>query len=153
MNNMLIKLREELIGNTFSYKRLPSVAAKDYLVVSVELVRNNYVIKCQCGTSFVKSIEDLDDFLIDFKQNKNISKINIDEDKKVSNIEVIDAKIIYSNEVVGVQNGLMGLFENLISKKKLSEDEIKHAKAVSDVAGKIIDIEKVKLGYLVQSLK
>lgn len=47
-----------------------------------------------------------------------------------------------------VSDGLMSIFNDLTAKKEFSDTDIKQAKLAVDVAGKIIDIEKVKLGYL-----
>ena len=44
----------------------------------------------------------------------------------------------------------MAMF-NKISSGKATKNDFEQAKSMSDIAGKIIDVEKVKLGYLALS--
>lgn len=141
MKDKIIELELLLLDKKIKYKSLTSNRFFDVCKISERA--KSIVIETLQKRTFVQNLKNIDDF---------IEKIEIISDSEAIRFlptekEVFKSDIQAPEIANNVSDGLMAIFNDLSAKKDVSEQDIKKAKLAVDVAGKIIDIEKVKLGY------
>lgn len=145
MQNKLEKLQHDFEGFQFVYQEAPHLGKKTHLGVNVSIKGDKFIIETDSRT-FVVHNADLDQFLkkCTFGNKQEIKQY--ESAKKPS----LKAEIFVPETCVNLSDGLMDMF-NKISSGKATKNDFEQAKSMSDIAGKIIDVEKVKLGYLALS--
>ncbi len=145
MQNRLEELKSDFIGKEFIYQEAPHLAKKSHKGIDVSIVGDKFKIETDTRTFVVHNSE----------LNNFIEKVIFSGDLVV--IEKKEVKpLVKKNEVFipeacnNLSDGLMAMF-NKISSGTASKNDFEQAKSMSDIAGKIIDVEKVKLGYLALS--
>lgn len=145
MQNKLEKLQHDLEGFEFVYQEAPHLAKKTHLGVNVSIKGDKFIIETDSRT-FVIHATDIESFYskCTFTGGKDIvSKTSVQNSPKKAEVFVPEA-------CINLSDGLMDMF-NKISSGKATKNDFEQAKSMSDIAGKIIDVEKVKLGYLALS--
>ncbi|MBF05001.1 MAG: hypothetical protein CMP76_17125 [Flavobacterium sp.] len=142
MQKQIDELKHTLEGRNFIYQEADHLMKKEYFCKGIHK-RNEKILIITDSRSFLFYPDDIKSFL---------SKCVISD---TSVIKTVPKKINHMSNVIcelyenasKVSDGLMKMFEK-ISNNKPTEEELKQAKVVSDVAGKLIDIEKIRLGYM-----
>lgn len=141
MQEQLEKLKDDFEGFEFIYQEAPHLNKKKHLGVEVTLVGDKYKIETDTRT-FVVHHCDVKTFM---------EKVTFTG--KTESVELLNKKSVKTTEVyvpescVNLSDGLMAMF-NKIQSGNATKSDFEQAKSMSDIAGKIIDVEKVKLGYL-----
>jgi len=139
MQKQLKELKELFEGKEFVYREKAHLQQKNYKCKEVQLINVKFKIVTDQRTfillpseveSFIESVE----FIEPGQTN-------------VRTIVVHKAEVIAPEACKTVSEGLMQMFQK-ISSGEASASDFEQAKSASMIAGKIIDIEKVKLGYL-----
>lgn len=147
MKEKINELQELLLGKEISHKT--KFGLKTYNVKTVVERASRIVIETVEGKTFTEAINTIE-FLL--KEIKVIGDSDIENGisnvGKIKEYPAIKVMYVAPEEAKKVSDGLMSIFNDLTSKSNVSDADLKKYKAVSDIAGKIIDIEKVKLGYL-----
>ena len=142
-----------LQGKSFEYQEKQHLMKKKYIFESVKAVHSKIVLATD-SRRFVFTENELDLFMqsIEIIETDTSSKTVLKEEKSVL------AEVMKKQEYQLPENcdllshGMMRMFDS-IAFGKASDAEINAAKTASVLAGKIIDIEKVKLGYLMLNNK
>lgn len=157
MVDKINELQDILVGKQIKHKT--SVGPKFYNVKTVVERKSRIVIETKELKTFTETLESIDILMKDIEV-VGVSEIVKDKiiitsdlvvaetDFKKTELPLKQLAFVAPEAAKNVSDGLMSIFKNLTSKKHLSEPDLKKAKLACDVAGKIIDIEKVKLGYL-----
>lgn len=145
MQNKLEKLQHDFEGFEFVYQEAPHLAKKTHLGVEVSIVGDKFKIETDTRTFIVHSAE-LDSFLQKCTFTSNTGFIPKKGNKRT--LQKLD--VFVPETCVDLSAGLMDMFGK-ISSGKATKKDFEQAKSMSDIAGKIIDVEKVKLGYLALS--
>lgn len=144
MQKQLVELKKLLEGKEFIYQEKPHLQKKKYMCKEVVLV--NVKIKIQTDSrTFLLLESEVEPFI------ESIEIVD-ESDTKIKTIVVHKAEIIAPEACKTMSDGLMQMF-NKITSGSASKQDIDNAKSASMIAGKIIDIEKVKLGYLMLNNK
>jgi len=144
MQQQLEKLKDDFEGFEFIYQEAPHLKKKRHLGVEVALVGDKFKIETDTRT-FVVHHSDVKVFMqkVTFVGRKEvINTINPIHQKK----ELV-AEVYVPKACVNLSDGLMAMFNKIQSGNPTKKD-LEQAKSMSDIAGKIIDVEKVKLSYL-----
>jgi hypothetical protein len=146
MQNKLEELKYNFEGFDFVYQEAPHLIKKTHKCIEVALVGNKYKIETDSRT-FVVNHSAIEDFMtkVTFVGNSS-TEIQQSKAKK----EVKTPAVYVPETCVDLSAGLMGMFQK-ISGGNATKEDYEKAKSMSDIAGKIIDVEKVKLGYLALS--
>lgn len=146
MQNKLEKLQHDFEGFEFVYQEAPHLNKKTHLGINVSIVGDKFKIETDSRT-FVVHHSGIEDFMskVTFVGNSS-TEVQLNKAKK----EVKTPAVYVPETCVDLSAGLMGMFQKISSGNTTKEDYEK-AKSMSDIAGKIIDVEKVKLGYLALS--
>jgi hypothetical protein len=142
MEEKINELQQLLLGKKIKYRLLTGI--KFYDVCNVTERAKSIVIETSQRKTFVQNLTNIDAFLEKIEILSEFESMRFLPTKKQEEKTKIKAPEIANN----VSDGLMAIFNSLSTKKVFSDDDVKKAKLAVDVAGKIIDIEKVKLGYL-----
>lgn len=145
MQNKLEKLQHDFEGFEFVYQEAPHLGKKTHLGVNVSIKGDKFIIKTDSRTFVVHNAE-IESFYskCTFTGAKDIVlKSSVQNSPKKQEVFVPET-------CVDLSAGLMGMFSK-ISSGKATKKDFEQAKSMSDIAGKIIDVEKVKLGYLALS--
>lgn len=144
MQQQLEKLKDDFEGFEFVYQEAPHLNKKKHLGVEVSLVGDKFKIETDTRT-FVVHHSDVDDFI------KKVTFTGKTEAVEVVKKQHVKAAEVYVPEAcMDLSKGLMAMF-NKIQSGNATKNDFEQAKSMSDIAGKIIDVEKVKLGYLALS--
>ena len=145
-NDVLKKLKHDLEGWDFTFQEAPHLAKKTHKCIEVSLVGDKFKIETDSRTFVVHNLE-VENFMkkVTFIEN---SSTEIQESKAKK--EVKTPAVYVPETCVDLSAGLMGMFQK-ISGGNATKEDYEKAKSMSDIAGKIIDVEKVKLGYLALS--
>lgn len=147
MEEKIKELQQLLVGKKIKHRLLTGI--KFYDVCKIEERAKSIVIETLQKKTFVQNLNNIHDFLEKIEILSEVESMGFLPEEKVNFKNDIVAPEITNS----VSDGLMGIFNDLTAKKTFSEADIKKAKLAVDVAGKIIDIEKVKLGYLSLNLR
>ena len=147
MKEKIEKLQDLLLGKEISHKTKFSI--KTYNVKTVVERASRIVIETIEGKTFTETLDTIEFLLNDIK----VIGVSNDNNDVVSNFKetafvVKNAQFVAPESTNSVSEGLMSIFQKLTANESISDSDLKTAKLACDVAGKIIDIEKVKLGYL-----
>lgn len=145
MQKEIDELKFDLEGKNFSYQEAEHLLKKDYFCKSINKKNEKILVTTDTRTFLLAPVE-VKAFL-----SKCIIK---NKDVKVEPKFPVIQKEAYkpSENCVTVSDGLKNMFNKIISSNP-SEEDYKQAKAVCEIAGKLIDIEKVKLGYFNLNMK
>lgn len=144
MQQQLEKLKDDFEGFEFVYQEAPHLNKKKHLGVEVCIVGDKFKIETDSRT-FVVHQSEVKTFM---------EKVTFTG--KTETVEVVKKQPVKTTEVyvpeacMDLSNGLMAMF-NKIQSGNATKNDFEQAKSMSDIAGKIIDVEKVKLGYLALS--
>lgn len=146
MQSKLEDLKYLFEGFDFVYQEAPHLIKKTHKGIEVVLVGDKFKIETDSRT-FVIHHSDVETFLkkVTFLGNSS-TEIQLNKAKK----EVETPAVYVPETCVDLSAGLMGMFQK-ISGGNATKEDYEKAKSMSDIAGKIIDVEKVKLGYLALS--
>jgi len=145
MQNKLEKLQHDFEGFEFVYQEAPHLAKKTHLGIKVSIVGDKFRIDTDSRT-FVIHNSELGVFLEKCQFKGNQGELVKQLPKKLP----VKAEVFIPESCVNLTDGLMSMF-NKISSGTATKSDFEKAKSMSDIAGKIIDVEKVKLGYLALS--
>lgn len=137
---MLSKIKETLEGKVFIYQEAAHFPKKEYVCESIESKGDKIVISTNVRT-FAIYPYDVEEFLNKCKVlDKSSHEVIIHKPSKNELYQVPE----YCEDV---STSLKSMFDKIAS-GGASDKDINNSKAAVSLAGKIIDIEKVKLGYL-----
>lgn len=145
MQNKLEKLQHDFEGFQFVYQEAPHLAKKTHLGVNVSIVGDKFKIETDSRTFVIHSAE-IESF---YSKCTFTGAKDIVAKSSVQNLPK-KADVFVPETCTNLSDGLMAMF-NKISSGKATKNDFEQAKSMSDIAGKIIDVEKVKLGYLALS--
>ena len=146
MQNVLKKLKNDLEGWDFVYQEAPHLGKKTHKGIEVSLVGDKFKIETDSRT-FVVHNADVEAFMNKLTiQGNSVAEFMVNKAKSAEKTVALYVPETCSN----LSNGLMDMFDKITSGTATKEDYQK-AKSMTDIAGKIIDVEKVKLGYLALS--
>ena len=149
MQEQLEKLKDEFEGFEFVYQEAPHLNKKKHLGVEVSLVGDKFKIETDTRT-FVVHHSDVETFMqkVVFTHTSENKQLNNTNSIEMATKPALKSTEVYVSEVcVNLSNGLLAMFNKIQSGNPTKKD-LEQAKSMSDIAGKIIDVEKVKLGYL-----
>lgn len=141
MQEQLEKLKDDFEGFEFIYQEAPHLGKKKHLGVEVSLVGDKFKIETDTRT-FLVHHSDVKEFLekVTFTGKTEVIQSNKKQSVKTAELYVPEA-------CVNLSEGLMAMFNKIQSGNPTKKD-LEQAKSMSEIAGKIIDVEKVKLSYL-----
>lgn len=155
MQKEIEELNNELLNNSFYHIENGVKNNQLFICRDISKINDKILVKTNIK-NFLIYPKDVNQFL----ENCTISEKNIPIEEEIE--EKSNEVLISKSEVKmmhfptpnceSVSNGLMEMF-NKITKKNASEEDYKQAKMVSEVASKIIDIEKLRLGYYHLNMK
>lgn len=145
MQQKLEKLQHDIEGWDFIYQEAPHLTKKRHKGIEVSLVGDKFKIETDSRT-FVIHHTEVESFMKKVTFMGSFST----EEKKVNKPVAKFTEFYVPEACSNLSTGLMAMFEKISSGTATKEDREK-AKSMSDIAGKIIDVEKVKLGYLALS--
>jgi hypothetical protein len=143
----LEKIKDALEGNSFVYQEAPHLGKKEYAYLDADVVRGKIKLETDIRTfliepkeveSFIEKCVDIRDF-IDYKpkEKKNLPRLQ-------------NRSIYVPNQTCDlISNGLIDMFTKIAS-GAAKEEDFKASKAMVDISGKLIDIEKIKIQMLNQ---
>lgn len=154
MKEKINELQELLLNKKIRQKT--AVGPKYYNVVTITERKDRIVIETRELKTFTETLESIEILLknieivgeVDFKNNSKSSFDRGDVTVHKPFVPVSQFKVSAPDITKNVSDGLATIFNELSNKNTISAEELKRAKLMCDVASKIIDCEKVKLGYL-----
>lgn len=146
MQKQIEELKFDLEGKTFSYQEAEHLIKKDYFCKSINK-KNEKILVTTDTRVFLLAPVDVESFL-----KKCVIKEKSVSIEKPNQLIRKRESFVPSENCATVSDGLKNMFDKIISKNP-SEEDYKQAKAVCDIAGKLIDIEKVRLGYYNLNMK
>ncbi|MFT5760912.1 MAG: hypothetical protein ACI8WA_000013 [Polaribacter sp.] len=142
---MLNQIKETLEGKVFIYQEAAHLPKRELVCESVESKGDKIIISTNARTFAIYPF-DAEDFLSKCKVlEKSSHEVVIHKPSQKDVYQVAE----YCEDV---SISLKSMFDKIVS-GKASDKEIQGSKAAISVAGKIIDIEKIKLGYLILNHK
>lgn len=146
------ELRELLVGKRIKHKS--RIGYKFYNVKSVVERSGRIVIETNELKTFTNTLDSIDDFIEAIEVISEIESLKFDEIKnnfiepEKTKLPMKQLAFVAPETTKNVSDGLMSVFNDLTADNHITEEKLKQAKLACDVAGKIIDIEKIRLGYL-----
>ena len=142
MQKKIDELKYKLEGKNFMYQEAEHLMKKEYFCKGIHK-RNEKILIETDSRSFIFHPDDVKQFLDKclIITNQNMLRTVPVKIKAMNNVYTE-----LTENTSKVSEGLMKMFDKITADKPTEED-LKQAKAVCDVAGKLIDIEKVRLGY------
>lgn len=162
MQKRLEEINNELKGKSFLYREKPSLDLKKYDFIKIVAVAGNIRVDTKQRQFVLKPLE-VEKFMNSIAIEGVVRKINrteveadVIDEKSVQMSKENEVSIIRKVKVPDVcekvSEGLLKMFDVFVYGEQ-TEADIVAAKNASMVAGKLIDIEKVKLGYLMLNNK
>lgn len=146
MKHLEQRARDFFEMKRFFYRENEMGPKREYRCINVEISGSKLVLKTAMR-SFVFSS---DEKYLAFESSVEIiggNDLQVSaNDKKTYNAVVVSGPPQYLETV---STNLYTMFEKL-SKGNVSDEELKQMRAAADIVGKICDVEKVKLGYLLK---
>lgn len=147
MKEQIEKLQDLLLGKEIAHKTKFSI--KTYNVKTIVERASRIVIETIEGKTFTETLDTIHCLLSEIKViGDSFDNSNVVSEVKETSFVSKNIEYVASESTKNVSDALVSIFNDLVSKSNVSDSELKKLKAVSDIAGKIIDVEKVKLGYL-----
>lgn len=143
MQKKLEQFKKDFEGSCFIYQEAPHLIKKQYKGFKVSLVGDKFKLETDSRTFIVHHAE-VEIFME--KVNFNVGFIAESHENKENKEDKISTVYVPEN-CIDLSVGLMKMFDK-ISSGNATRLDYTAAKSMSDIAGKIIDVEKVKLGYL-----
>lgn len=140
-------LKDALEGNVFMYQEEEHLQKKDYAYLDARVVRGKIVLETDVRTFLIdpKEVEAFIDKCFDVRDFRDYKpKVN-------KNLPKLQNRSVYvPNQTCDlVSNGLIDMFTKIAGGNATDED-FKASKAMVDISGKLIDIEKIKIQMLNQ---
>lgn len=149
----LKEIEDILNGKSFEYQEKPHLMKKTYVFESIKSV-NSKIVLATDTRRFVFTETELDYFMesIEIIEQSIESKI-IKKEENLHTTEIVKNVTYEVPEVCDLlSHGMLKLFD-AVSSGNASDAEINAAKHASLLASKLIDVEKIKLGYLILNNK
>lgn len=149
MQEKLKQLKNDFVGSKFIYQEAPHLEKKTYFGSKVSIVGDKFKIETDTRT-FIVHQSDLKSFMekVTFSGKVEVTEMIQKESNALGSKSVVKSVEIYIPEACSnVSDGLLAMF-NKIQSGNATKTDLENAKSMSDIAGKLIDVEKVKLGYL-----
>ena len=143
MQEQLELIEDVLSGRSFEYQEKPHLQKKIYAFRSASVVSGK--IKIETDTRvFILPPSEVEKF---------VSQCEVFEGKnKVKSIVVKKPIYVQNENFEKISGGLLQMFD-LVSSGKASDEDFKKAKAMVDISGKIIDMEKIKLSLIAKNMR
>lgn len=142
MQEQLELIDDVLSGRSFEYQEKPHLQKKIYAFKSASVVRGKIKIETD-SRAFI---------LLPSEVEKFVSQCEVFEGKNKVKSIVVQKPIYVQNESFDkISNGLLSMFDKVAS-GEASDEDYKKAKAMVDISGKIIDMEKIKLSLIAKNM-
>lgn len=143
MQEQLELIDDVLSGRSFEYQEKAHLQKKIYAFRSASVVSGKIKIETD-SRAFI---------LLPSEVEKFVSQCEVFEGKnKVKSIVVQKPIYVQNENFEKISGGLLQMFD-LVSSGKASDDDFKKAKAMVDISGKIIDMEKIKLSLIAKNMR
>jgi hypothetical protein len=143
----LEKIKDALEGNAFTYQEAPHLGKKEYVYLDADVVRGKIKLETDIRT-FLIDPKEVETFIDKCLNVRDFREYKPKENNKLPKLQ--NRSVYVPNQTCDlISNGLIDMFTKIASGAAKDED-FKASKAMVDISGKLIDIEKIKIQMLNQ---
>lgn len=135
-------IEDVLKGKTFQYREKPHLSKRNYVFKDCSEVTGGKIKLETDLRTFILLPNEVANFV-------NMCEV-IEQETIVKNVVLKKPVYIQNENFEKISGGLLEMFDK-VSSGQATDDDFKKAKAMVDISGKIIDMEKIKLSLIAKN--